>query len=82
MKAPRSPIYAVHYRGIGFFESVARKPTSCWRGGGDIGPGDLAYRPLGNGVNRYRRLCGRCVIDLVARGAEHLLHKERTDAAP
>lgn len=50
----------VEYKGIAFTRVVARKPTECWHCLGDIEPGDTAFAPIGNVMERYRRLDLRC----------------------
>lgn len=37
-----------------------RKPAECWRCKGAILKGSAAARPLGNGMERMRRLCSTC----------------------
>ena len=70
-------IYAVEFGGQRYYQSKARKPTICTRCDEGIGPGDVAFRPLDNSVNRWKRLCGLCVIRQVATGAKHLLQRSK-----
>jgi hypothetical protein len=53
-------IYGLSYRGEKFTRSTARKSTTCWRCDNPIEPGEATWAPMGNGMNRYRRLHGDC----------------------
>lgn len=72
---------AVVYRGVRFFgPSQARKPTVCWFCDMPIATGAAVFRPLGNGMERMRRLHEQCA-ETVAEGASPdkvLRHGEKT----
>lgn len=72
-------IYAVEFRSVRFFRSKARKHADCWRCDSLIHAGEDAFRPLGNTRDRYRRICGPCVEQLVDQDAPHLLLKPVED---
>lgn len=40
------------------------RTKDCWRCGGTMAPGDLAFRPMGDHDHRMRRLCLDCVEEL------------------
>ena len=53
-------LVGITFRGVRMFRSRTRNAADCWRCGEEIEPGSPSWRPLGNVMDRFRRLHADC----------------------